>query len=66
MFTYTETATNICQGNKQILVQPREKQQKALENGTENTAKAECYKGTSFHKVTEVPSKTCHKLENIR
>ena len=47
MFTYTETETNIYQGNKQILVQPREEQQKALENRTENTAKSECYKGTS-------------------
>jgi len=24
MFTYREMETNICQGNKQILVQPRE------------------------------------------
>lgn len=40
--------TNICQGNKQILVQPREKQQKALEN----LAKSESCKGTSWLKVT--------------
>lgn len=64
MFTYTETETNICQGNKQILVQPREKQQKGLENWTENTAKSERNKGTSWHKVTLVPSKKSHKLKN--
>lgn len=52
MFTYTETESNICQGNKLLLVQPREKQQKALENGTANMAKSECDKGTSWLKVT--------------
>lgn len=52
MFTYTEAEINICQANKQTLVQPRKKQQKGLENRTENAAKSECYKGTSWHKVT--------------
>lgn len=40
--------------------------QKALGNRTENMAKSECYKGTSWLKVTKVPSKTSHKLENVR
>lgn len=66
MLIYTEAETNICQANKHTLVQPREKQQKGLENRAENAAKSECYKGTSWHKVTQVPAIKPYKLEKLK